>query len=540
MAKTLGPWLGMQEKPHPSYLKEEWLQYAIDVDFSRNTIAPLRSDRKLSDQTGNTIYQGDCCLKVYPSCVQIATNPFDCKQVFGSGFTGINYPVTATPNNWCADKYCRMGWPCNFEKPTITYNSSTVSDREAEGRSYVYTYINEFGQESQPSNPSEMEIHDFSVPATITGFGSIDASFCPKYVKIYALVAGMSSTVGGGSEGNDEYLCVATLPYGQLMFTHDPLAQPFGDALTTDEFVPVPDDANDFWHYGTNQLVFQSQGGVRFTEPWNYSLAPLKYTYKPKAQLLRIAATQQFIYMLTCSQVETLSSKGACDMSGLRESSVTNDNFPLIGRQSVATYENSVIFASVLGLVQVTGFNAKVITEDCFTQAQWDALQPQTMRGTYHDGYYYCASDMACFRIEMAGGGKSGYAEKMSYLSIRPTAFFVTADGRLLYSDATGTHEMGQGSGFKSYKATTKEFYEPNQGTYSVMRVRSEHGNISITRTIINNCGDTKDTVRNISCGGIMRWKKKLGAGVKYSVQGSTEISSIHLGHSISGLTGRG
>jgi hypothetical protein len=540
--QALGPFIGMSQKPHPSHIKGEYLQYAEDVDFARNTIAAVRSDRLISTDKGQTIYADKCCIKTYPACIEIAQSHFDCGRVFAGSHlkdTTTKQAVTATFEDWCAGAYCKMGWPCLLKEPSVIYANNIKTDRIAEGRSYIYTYINKFGEESQASLPSDLSMHDFSTSAYVYDFEPIPPEYCAVYIKIYALVAGLSSTVGGGTEGNDEYLLVATLPISQIAFTHDPLTQPFGNALMTDEYVPVPDDASDFWHYGTSQLAFRSQGDIRFTEPYNYSLAPLKYSYRPQADLLRIAATQQFIYMLTCSQPEVLDSKVACDMSGARASSVVNDSFPLIGRQSVATHENSVIFASVTGLVHLNSSNAMVVTEDIFTQAQWDALQPQTMIGVVYNGYYYGATATCTFRFEMARGPKSGYAEKFSYLSIRPTAFRVTDDDRLLYTDATGLHELGQGYDFKTYKAITKDFYEPNQAIHGVMRVTSEHGDITIQQTTISDCKAEKTISKNIKCGGIYRWKKRLGAGVRYILTGKAEVSSLYFGSSISSITGR-
>jgi hypothetical protein len=208
----------------------------------------------------------------------------------------------------------------------------------------------------------------FDTPATVAGFLAIPAAYGAVKIHVFSLIAGLGSVVGGGTEGSDEYLLVATLPVSQLMFVHSPLVQPLGRALGTEDFVPVPADASDPQHWGGSHLAFVSNGALRFTEPYNYSLAPIKYSYRPKDDLIRIATTQEFVYLLTCGQPEVVKTAAACTMDGSRSSSVINDSFPLIGRHSVATYENSVIFASVMGLVHLNGANAKTISEDVFTQ----------------------------------------------------------------------------------------------------------------------------------------------------------------------------
>jgi hypothetical protein len=357
---------------------------------------------------------------------------------------------------------------------------------------------------------------------------------------VYSLIAGLSSVVGGGTEGSDEYLIVGTFYANQLMFVHNPLTYPMGRALGTEDFVPIPADATDPQHWGGSHLAFISNGALRFTEPWNYSLAPIKYTYKPKDDLIRIAATQEFVYLLTCGQPEVVKTAAACTMDGSRSSSVINDSFPLIGRHSVATYENSVVFASVMGLVHLSGANAKTITEEIFTQAQWDALQPQTMVGVYYQGYYYGSTDTACFRMEMPQGPKANHAEKFSWLSIRPTAFFVTTDDRLLYSDATGTHELGQGDSFKSYTAVTKDIFEPNQRIHGAIRVTSKPGTLQITQTAITDDAKEYPEVRNIAAGGVHRFSRRLGSGTRYTLRGDAEVTSLIAADSVASATSRG
>jgi hypothetical protein len=115
----------------------------------------------------------------------------------------------------------------------------------------------------------------------------------------------------------------------------------------------------------------------------------------------------------------------------------------------------------------------------------------------------------------------------------------VTDDDRLLYADATGLHELGQGNDFKTYKAITKDFYEPNQSIHGVMRVTSERGDINIKQTTISDCKTEKTIAKDIKCGGVYRWKKRLGAGVRYILTGKTEVSSLYFGSSITSITGR-
>lgn len=539
--QQLGPWVGVSPKMHPHHLKGEYLTYGEDLDLSRNTLRPVRTDRRVTSvATTNqrTVYADNCCIQTYAGCEDYAIDPNGCERVFRGATATSATPQTATPDANCNGNLTTWGWPCDFNPPSVTYVSPLASDRVAEPRSYVYTYINVYGEESHASAPSPVVIMDYSVSATITGFAVLPAAYGATSINIYVLVAGLSSVVGGGTEGNDEYLKIATLPIAQLMFTHNPQVHPLGDALTTDEFVPVPADAADPWYFDATQVAFRSQGALRFTEPWNYSLAPLKYAYKPQEELLRIAATQKYVYLLTCGRPEVVTAVAAGDMTGARESSIVNDSFPLIGRRSVAVNEDSVIFASVMGLVRLNGPNASTVTDEIFTQHQWDTLQPHTMIGIVYQGYYYGATATTCFRLEMPRGPKANHAEKFSYLSIRPTGWTVTSDDRLLYSDATGLHELGQGAGFKTYTAVTKDIMESDQRVHTVARVVSAPGTIEVTQTAIVDNGREFEETRTLR-GGINRFSRRLAAGVRYTIKGKTEVTAFVVGNSVAAVTSR-
>ena len=540
MAITIGPVLGISNRANSQHIRDGLLSYGENIDFSSGTIKPIRTDRLLSPATGNTIIAADCCLDAYNECVKIARYSSDCEFKVTSGLTGIAYPVIANNESFCAGDYTRLDWPCDIPAPTVTYNTVDQAARNSVTKSFVYTFVDSLGFESQPSLPSPVTVLSFYAGATISGFQALAAEYRVQRIRIYALFAGRSGAVGGSADSNDEYLLVQTIPVSQLMTGYAPSVNPPMEALTTDGLQPVPNDGTDFWDFETNQLAFSSNGVLRFTEPFNPTLAPVKYSYKPKEGLIRIAATQKFVYLLTCGQPEVLESKHACDDTMMRNSSIINQPFPIIGRHSASVYEDSVVYASTGGLVHISGVNARYITDSIFTQEQWDTLQPHTMKTAYYDGYLYCSTDVTCFRIEMAGGVKSGRAEAFSYLSIRPTAWYATTDDRLLYVDANGIHELGQGSGYKTYTARTKEYCSPNQTVSSSMRIVLEcDGEVTITQSVGDGCHNNKDKSVTVKSSGVKRLPKRRGLCESFTFSGTAEVVSAHFGSSTASIVGR-
>lgn len=524
----LGPFLGMAGKQHAAYLKPEYLQYALDVDFSAGTIAPMRTDRLVNQSAvGNTIWLENCCMKWYPTCAVITQDTLGCGRVFASGLPDKPYPVHATPSDWCAGQVCRLGWPCFTMAPDVDYGAMPVTDRKAEKRAYVYTYLNSFGEESPPSPVSGLALVDYYQSATISGFQEPEPEYCATRLRIYALIAGVENGNQQTGADSDEFYLVAEVPADTLIYTHNPLSDVPGNMLMTDRFAGVPEDATDLSHWGTNQLVLLSGKLVKFTEPWNYSVAPPKYDYQPRYTPLRLLATQQYAYVLTCSSPEVIDLKKDCEGGGCHAGAVLDERYPLIGRRSPATHLDGVVFASTEGLVYVSGPRAVLLTSDIFTQAQWDNLQPQTMRGAVHNGYYYGSTDVATFRLELPGGGRVGTAEKMSYLSIKATAWYITSDNRLLYADATGTYEVAQGDDFKEYKAVSKLQVDTRDEIMGAIRLHSGCGEVKITQKVAGQvCTHFSYTLETDGTGSYRLPRIRSGE-FEYEFTGTAELDTI-------------
>lgn len=445
--------LGISRRLHETNRPKGFGVYALDVDFSRGTLKPLRNDRPLSVDTGNTVYLDNCCFKTYAECVRIVDDTVGCKRVFAVGVPGYDYPVQATPEEMCQDNWCRLGFDCVMPPPSVWYSGGASSDK-AIPRSYFYTYVNKYGEESAPSSPSEVVLKDWNASASLSGITSPPAELCVTKIRIYAMVPGMEAGQGAQPAGDSGYYLVGEIEAGDTTFSHNMASSPtIGPMNMTEEYDAIPATAFDISHWGTNQLAFLSGDTIRFTEPWNYSVAPEKYKLRLSDNPLRLLTTSRYAYVLGCGSAEVIDVSLDCDQGGCKGLSLATDRYPLIGVQSPATYGNSVIYATNEGIVALEGVNSSILTKDVLTRDQFLEMHPHTMRGVVHNGYYYGATDTHTFRLAI---NNQSQAESFSYLSIRPKAFYVTKDNRLIYTDEDGTWEFGEGDGVRPYVFETQ------------------------------------------------------------------------------------
>jgi hypothetical protein len=503
--------------------------YAKDVDFSRGTLSPMRSDRRISIDTGNTLYLDHCCLKVYDDCVNITQDDLRCKRIFATGVPTFDYPVQATPNDMCQDNWCKIGFDCVMPPPTVDYAAKTETADKTVTRSYMYTYVNQFGEESAPSFPSDIVTIDFDIVANLT-LPTPPANICVKTIRIYALIAGMENGAANSPVGDDGYYLVGEVAPPNTAFEHNMASGTVGAMNTTEDYDHFPSDARDLNHWGENQLIFLSGGKVRFTEPWNYSVAPEKYILGLHNYPEKLIASRNYGYVLTCSNAEVIDLRKDCNQGGCHTITQIEEIQPIVGKLSADIHDDGVAYASTEGLIYLRGASSGNLTMNIFNKQQWLDLQPHTMRGVVHNGYYYGSTDTDTFRLLMPTSANGSEAEQFSYLSIKAKAWFRTRDNRLLYTDDTGTHEFQEGDSFKEYEFVSVRSHTFRPVIAANFMLHADCGKVDASVAMDNKrCGITATDLA-VRGNRQYRVKKQLAYGHQVTIKGTAEVFAFTLG----------
>lgn len=503
--------------------------YAKDVDFSGGTLKPMRSDRMISNKKGKALFLDHCCLKTYDECVNISQDDLRCKRIFATGVPNFDYPVQALPEDMCEDKWCKIGFDCVMQPPTVTYASITITEEKTIPRSYFYTYVNKFGDESSPSFPSDMVMLDFDVLAQVTT-SLPPANMCVSKIRVYALIAGMENGAVGSPAGDDGYYLVGEIEPPNTTFSHDMVRGTVGSMNMTEDYDHFPQDAKDINHWGENQIIFLSGNTVRFSEPWNYSVAPEKYTLGLHNPPEKLITSRSFAYVLTCSRAEVIDLRKDCNQGGCHQITQIEEIQPIVGHKSACTHDDGVVYASSEGLVFLKGASSGNLTTNIFSKQQWLDLQPHTMRGIVHNGYYYGSTDVDTFRLLMPTSANGSEAEQFSYLSIEADTWYRTRDNRLLYTDSNGTHEFQEGDNVKPYQFVSIHSHSFRPIIASNLMLHSDCGNVQVTVSLDNkNCNVTDSNV--LAKGNKQyRVKKLLSYGHQVTITGTAEVLAFTLG----------
>jgi len=307
-------------------------------------------------------------------------------------------------------------------------------------RSYVYTWTNEFGEESQPSLPgSKTGFADgiwnltniLAAPAPAAGY--------PAYQKkwLYRTVTG----TGGGWD----YYRVAEIPMAQTTYSDNGatapdsaitmnltlesvpwelppanlqgwIAMPNGFLVAFDKAIETPAGSGN-WVGGNN---------IYMSEAYRFHAWPRTYKYATETLIVGLGVLGQTCVICTQGYPATLTGvkPSACTFT---KSTVDE---PCLSRGSIVSSPAGVVFASQNGLISVGPSGINNVTKGLITREEWlKNYMPQYLRGVrYQEGYL-------ALRMPPAPGLRSGFFIDPSELKIALTEFSEMANVRNLITD---------------------------------------------------------------------------------------------------------
>lgn len=446
---------GLMPRVQPQNLPQVMAQVALDVDLSRQTLRPWRTDKKISGQTGNYLFIDGCCVITDKQCnAGISRINTDCQYLIASNLSEYGYPVIAKKENGCQGQWLRLGFPIELPAPNAQLNGTLSDDFNTEARQYIYTLVNDFGQESAPSLPSEPMYAHNDFPVIVSGIPTAFPTYNVSAVRIYCAVTPLDYGNVKESEQSDAYfLLVDEIPVGQGTYVHQPHTD-YGEECLTEEYEPPADCIQDLQYCGNGQIGGLVGSELWLSEPLKPHAFPEAYRYGHfNGKPLRFLCGERAGYILTDEYPAVIEMQSPCTTQGCRSVSVLEEPHPLIACQSACLYNGSCFYASRDGLVMLSGGQSKVVTAQLWTQDQWQALAPWTMKGVVHDGYYFGFTDNFSFRLKIPDGIHETVQEyALTELSIRPTALYRSDDDRLYFADDTGVYEWNAGLEWKTFQ----------------------------------------------------------------------------------------
>ena len=268
--------------------------------------------------------------------------------------------------------------------------------------SYVYTFVNDLGEESAPSLPSEVILRPDGVSVTVTtpGFvpsGVSDDEFIVAK-RIYRAATGSTGTV---------YRFVAEIPLAQEDYVDVLSDSQLGEVLQSELWTKPPDDLQGILAlpngvmagFRRNQLCLSA---VNQPHAW-----PIEYRLNTDTDIVGIAnvdttvivGTESFLYVASGND-PAVYSMSKSEVPYAASSKLSFEYITGLG----------VVFSGPDGLMATQGIGqVKNLTQSVFTRDQWQALNPASIHSVAHNDIYFmfweAGSVRGCYAVDLRAQG---------------------------------------------------------------------------------------------------------------------------------------
>ena len=552
----LARFTGLVPRLHKRNLPETSSVKCLDVDLSSGTLKPFRTNKKVSDKTGNYIFVDNCCYITSDNCkASVDIIEDECSIVVASGLKP--YPVQNLKSRACNNQWIRLGFP-ETTKPTAQaigftpkpHNIGDNYDLAREVRQYFYTLVTCLGegsacQESLPSEPSDfVECHNQD-DVVISGI-TTDAT--PEYkitsVRIYCAVTMLDFE---GKEQEAVFLEVGEVPFGTGTFMHKG-GTDYGDECMTEEHDNLPDSASNLVYCNNGQLAALVGCELWLSEPFKPHAWPEAYRYgRFSGKPIRFLPTESVGYILTDSVPAIIEVESPCTSQGCRKVTQLQETHPIISYNSAATYNGSCFYATNDGIVMLQGASSSVITAPYFSRDDWLAIAPWTLRGVVHDGYYYGFTDVMSFRFKVPDNIHEQFeGSTLVELSDRPTCVYRTKQDKLMLAFNDGIYEFDEGLEWREFQWKSKPYTAPGYTAFTAYKIVGDYTDFHVVHRLLKRQRDEM-VDESIVVGDHTTYDNKprrLRAGYStinfdVSISGKGEVTEYHIATSVNELGGQ-
>lgn len=271
---------------------------------------------------------------------------------------------------------------------SVAVTAETVEDTTstdsgiARSSAYCYTIVQSladgiFQQESAPSPASEVvdvldgdgvTVSDFEIPE----LEGLEIS----HIRIYR-------TVSGTTTSEFHFLVELPLPVTSHVDTVNDV-DISTDVMATTTWDAIPDDARGL--IKTDNGIYAAFRGneLLISEPFYGYVFPESYRLTTEDPIVALGHVDGTIVVLTTGRPYLA--------TGSEPESLQFTHLPIeqscVSAGSVGSLPGGVVYASPDGLMLFTSSDQSLLTAQTFTRDQWQAMHPENLMGTVHDGRY--------------------------------------------------------------------------------------------------------------------------------------------------------
>lgn len=322
---------------------ENWFHWLEDVDIVRAPVA--------LDAYGRVYWTGEG----YPRAGGT--------DVVTSG-GGIGYPTGSY----------RMGVPAPGSSPTVTASGEPVEGLIPVARVYCITYVNGYGGEGPPSDPSvEVEVTDGQSVTVTMLEGAPSGGYNVVTKNVYRTEKGSSTS---------EWLLVGSVAAAATTFVDDVPAANLTTVLPSLDWDGPPDGLAGLVDHPMGSLAGFSGKELLFSVPFRPHAWP--YRYAVSDPIVAIGVYGTYVLVTTTGKPYLFSGSDPASMS--REHLEKGE--ACVSKRGLVDMGVACIYPGPSGLWGAGLGDVSLLTEKVLGLEDWRAYHPETIMGTHYAGQY--------------------------------------------------------------------------------------------------------------------------------------------------------
>ena len=494
--RTVNRFSGSTPRLAPHLLGDAAAGVALDCKFWHGTLdswrEPLLAHTTVEGTRSSILF--DCCWLDFDSCVDTALGPVTCRQLFATGLSDYPYPVSIEfpdPEAPCEPLIRRLGVPCGDAAPEVLAGArdpARSADKDIEGRTYAYQYVNATGLRGALSRASQAQLLYDGQSVVISGWPVPDASWGVTSVAIYRAVSstGVSmSQIAADNAADTTWMEVGVVPIGAVSFTDSKYNDELLNALEEDVVLPPPDGLRGIVHVSSmNSLAGFVGNRIYFSENNSYHDWP--YYHDLDDNICGIVENNGAVYVATDGAPYVLQAAVDCKNAGCRQPTKLPVKYPMVGcgNRRMAALPQGVVYPSHDGLVALSGNNAPtLLTHALYAQDDWHALFPETVTPVAHGGKLFVFARGGSFVLTLAGGSEASWPlDSHSSLSdVDVLDAFTSRNGDLYLVKPLGVWQWDRGDTIRPHQWTSPEWVTPVPTNFGASHMWFKNGAEQVT-----------------------------------------------------------
>lgn len=269
--------------------------------------------------------------------------------------------------------------------------------------SYVYTFVNDLGEESAPSLPSNVVLRPDGVSVTVTtptavptGVDNTDYDITTK--RIYRAATGSTGTA---------FRFVAEVPLAQADYVDTLTDSELGEVLQSDNWAPPPSDLQGILALPNGVMVGFRRNQLCFSAQNQPHAWPVEFRLNTDTDIVGIGNIDTTVVIGTKSFVYVASGNdpAAYSMSKFEVPHAASSKLSFAYVTGLG-----VLFSGPDGLMVCAGIGQlRNLTQGVFTRRQWQALDPTSIVSVAHNDIYFmfweAGSQRGCYAVDLRSDG---------------------------------------------------------------------------------------------------------------------------------------